>query len=237
MRRKLALILPLLMLVSAASEALQVIEVGDGETALGKVSTREMTRIAIAGGGRIADLWGASNLFDASRDEERGQVFVRLANPAQREPLNLFVTDNAGRTYTLILTPADIPAETVMLKPRGQNRPDAAQWERSQPYPQTLKRLLVQMARDSIPEGYEVVERGVLVPLWQEALFRLDREYRGDAFAAEVYTLTNRSGMEMVMEEREFFRPGVVAVAIEKSVLAPAAVTRVYVIHKEARRD
>jgi conjugal transfer pilus assembly protein TraK len=149
----------------------------------------------------------------------------------------LFRSDNAGRTYTLILTPADIPAETVMLKPRGQNRPDAAQWERSQPYPQTLKRLLVQMARDSIPEGYEVVERGVLVPLWQEALFRLDREYRGDAFTAEVYTLTNRSGMEMVMEEREFFRPGVVAVAIEKSVLAPAAVTRVYVIHKEARRD
>lgn len=237
MRKKLRQMLPLLMLASTTSQALQVIEVSDGETALGKVSTHEMTRIAIADGGRIADLWGASNLFEASRDEERGQVFVRLSNPAQREPLNLFVTDNGGRTYTLILTPVDIPAETVMLKPRGQNRQGAAQWERSQPYTQTLKRLLVQMARDSIPDGYEVVERGVMVPLWQEAIFRFDREYRGDAFSAEVYTLTNRSGVEMVMEEREFYRPGVVAVAIEKSVLPPAAATRVYVIHQEARRD
>lgn len=231
------LILPLLLLASTTVNALQVLELGDGETAIGKLSSREMTRITVAAGGRIVDLWGASNLFEASKDDERGQIYLRLVNPAQRDPLNLFVSDDSGRTYTLILTPADIPAETVMIKPRGQGRQGALQWERTQPYIVTLKRLLLQMARDAIPDGYEVVERGVTVPLWTESLFRLDREYRGGQLAGEVYTLTNTSGREMVMEEREFYRPGVTAVAIEKTVLAPAATTRVYVIREEVRRD
>ena len=197
-----------------------------------------MTRITVSGGGRIVDLWGASNAFEASKDDEHGQLYLRLVNPAQRDPLNLFVTDNNGRTYTLILTPADIPAETVMIKPRDQNRQSAVQWERSLPYPQTLKRLLVKMANDSIPDGYEVVERGVAIPLWRETSFRLDREYHGGTLEGEVYTLTNTSGADLVMEEREFFRPGVVGVAIEKTELAPSASTRVYVINnEEARRD
>lgn len=231
--RKTKLACALLLLLSTTAEALQVIELGDGETALGKVSTREMTRLAVAEG-RIVDLWGASNLFEASKDESRGQVFVRLTNPAQRDPLNLFVTDDDGRTYTLILSPADIPADTVMIKPRGQNRRAAMQWERAQPYTVTLKRLVVQMARDTIPDGYEVVERGVIVPLWKETALRLDREYRGGTFSGEIYTLTNISTAELVMEEQEFYRTGVLAVAIERTVLAPGASSRIYVISGES---
>lgn len=226
-------LLLLLLLSTSAVEALQIIEVADGETALGKVSAMEMTRIAIYDG-RIVDLWGPPNsLLEISKDDSRGQAFVRLTNPAQRKPVNLFVADEEGRIYTLILTPDDVPADSVMIKPRGQRQRQAAKWERTQPYTTTLKRLVVHMARDMLPDGYAVEERGSFVPLWNEVTLRLDRQYSGGMYAGEVYTLTNISSDELVMQEQEFYRPGVVAVAIERTVLTPNDSTRVYVVSRQ----
>ncbi len=101
----------------------------------------------------------------------------------------------------------------------------------------TLKRLVLHMAREDIPEGYAVSERGVVVPLWKETTLRLDREYRGGTLSGAIYTLTNVSDAELVMEEQEFYRPGVLAVAIERTVLAPGTSSRIYVISEEGSHD
>lgn len=208
-----------------------MLELSDGGTAIGKISVRDTNRIAVAGG-RIAEVWGSADTFTADKDEQVGQVFLRVPSPAQREAISLFVTDDQGKTYTLILTPADIPAETVMIRRRGDDRRSASAWERSDTYVGALRRIIKSMTKDEIPDGYQVSERDAVVPLWDEARLRLDREYLGGVFTGETYTLTNMTAVDLATEEREFYRPGVAAVAIERHLLAPGQSTRVYVVRR-----
>lgn len=225
-----------LLLPAAESHALQMIEATDGATVAGKLSAREVTRIAVAGG-RVAQLFGSDARLLVEKDETQGQIFVRLAPPASSAPVNIFVVDDAGRTYTLVLVPADIPADTVMIKPSGAARQAPLRPRQVQVYQKAIKSLIRQMANDGVPDDYEVRERNTIVPLWKEARFVLEREYVGEQLRGEAYTLVNASAAEMVMTPQEFYRPGLLAAAPLRTVLAPGQSTRVFLIHERGRAD
>lgn len=231
---KSSILLLLLMALSGEAAALQVLTMIDGATAVGKISARDANRIAVANG-RITEVWGPDNVYNIDKDEASGQIYLRLLSPSQREAVSLFVSDESRNTYTLILTPEDVPAETVMIRRRGDDKRAANAWEKSSgTHNGVLRRLMVTMIKDEVPDGYEVSERGQNVPLWKEASLRLDREYRGAAYVGEVYTLTNTSATEMVTEETEFYRSGVKAVAIEHHRLSPGVSTRLLVIREHS---
>lgn len=223
-----------LLLSAAESRALQVIEATDGATVAGKLSAREVTRIAVAGG-RVAQLFGSDTRLLVEKDEAQGQIFVRLASPAASAPVNIFVVDDAGRTYTLVLVPADIPADTVMIKPSGAAHQAPRSQRRAHAYQKAIKSLVRQMENDGVPNGYEVRERDTIVPLWKEARFMLEREYIGEQLHGETYTLMNASATELVMTPQEFYRPGLLAAAPLHTVLAPGQSTRVFLIHERGR--
>lgn len=234
--RKSLFLAAALLLPAAESHALQVIEAADGVTVAGKLSAREVTRIAVAGG-RVAQLFGSDERLQIEKDEAQGQLFVRLAPPASAAPVNVFVVDDAGRTYTLVLVPTDIPADTVLIKPAGAARPAPRSQKSAQAYQKAIKSLIRQMANDGVPDGYEVRERNTAVPLWKEVRFVLEREYAGERLRGEAYTLVNASGSELVMTPQEFYRPGLLAAAPERTVLAPGQSTRVFLVHERGSRN
>lgn len=235
------LTLTLLTLMACHAEqaiALQVLPVTDGKTVLGKIALKEVTRIGIVDG-RIRQVVGPDDgRVRIEADEENGQVFVRpqLDIPAPRAgkvpPVNLFVIDERGHTYTLVLTYEDMPSDSIMLKSYETTRQTAKAWERAEPYQVAIKRLVRNMAVEDVPDGYEIKERGQVVPLWREVRLVLEREYHGGMLMGEVYTLTNVSGREMRFDERELYRSGVLAIAVEYHVLAPGQVTKVFVVRE-----
>lgn len=225
-----------LLLLAAGLEAgaVQIVEAVDGQSIAVKLSGRDWNRLGMADGNRIEVVRGPEERFQSQEDAARGQVYVRpLGGPSS---FSLFVTDADGATYTLLVAPTDMPAETVLIRPQNSTlAPPEAHAGASVPHVARIKALMRSLATDAVPEGYGADLARREVPLWREARLVRTASYQGD-LAGEVYELTNVSGEEMRLDERELgaLAGNILAVAIARHALPPGGTTRVYLV-REAR--
>jgi len=223
-----------LLSLSLEAHALQLVEVSDGQTITVKVSAKELTRIAMADGQRIARIWGLEDRMQVEPDRDGGQVFLRPMNGLSSQAFSFFVRDEQGETFTLLAVPVDMPADTVLLRSKNQNTAaHAIASPQEIPYIETIKILVRALAQGGVPEGFQSAAVSREVPLWKEAKVVQIARYTG-AFSAEIYQFTNVSGNEMRLDEREFaaLATDIKAVAIAEHVLAPAQTTRIYLIRE-----
>jgi len=229
------LLTAILLNLSLEAHALQLVEVVDGQTVTIKVSIRDLTRIAMADGGRITRVWGLEDHMQVEPDREGGQVFLRPVPGMTARAFSFFIRDDQGATHTLLAVPVDMPSDTVLLRPK--NRAAAARASghdaHSIPYIERIKRLVRDMARGAVPDGYLPAAEGREIPLWAEARVVLVTRFDGD-FTGEVYRLTNVSDEEMRLDEREFaaLAADIKAVAIVEHTLAPQQSTRIYLVRE-----
>ena len=226
-----------LILVSNLAVAAQLLEVRDGTTAAARVSATERTRLTIRDG-RVHKVWGAEDKATYQADADAGELYITLEPQWRNRAFTIFVKDETGAVYTLALTPADVPGETITLvRPASLQppmRPQAIEWETSQPYERTLADFLRHIASGKTPPGYARAATGREVNVWREAKVLFVERYVGGRLAGEVYELTNVDGSNMRLDEREFYRPGVLAVSVERHELAPGESTRLYLIVRDA---
>ncbi len=218
--------------ITSPAAAIQIIDVVDGQSVAIRISAREMTRIAMADGGRIAHFWGLDDRAVVEPDKEEGQIFLRLKAGAPKKAFSFFIKDNRGETYTILAAPVDIPADTVMLRPKSRgSKTEYVGRNEAAPYKTKLKRLMRDMLRGAVPEGYQPELLSSRVPLWKETKFTLITRYRG-TYLGEVYRLSNVSKQVVRVEEREFgaLADDIRAVSIEQHELKPGETTLVYLI-------
>lgn len=232
-RLKKLLALPVLLWATHSAVAGQLLEVRDGAVVTARISGNEPNRLVIRDG-RIHRVWGAEGRVVLKPDNDSGQVYLRPADGWTTRPFSLFVKDEEGGVYTLVLTPTDMPSETVtLIRPQRTklvDRRKAVAWETEHPYERTLLELVRHMARGELPEGYTKTEVEREIRLWQEARLVLVSRYTGGRLAGEVYELVNVDDEKMRLEEREFYRNGVLAVSVERHELAPGERTRIYLV-------
>lgn len=188
-------------------------------------------------------------------DRDKGEIYVRPVHPTATKPINLFIS-SAQATYTLLLRPADLPADTILIRDRSLRSPTIqGRGGPEGPAPshlRSMKALLVAMAGEWVPQDIRVEEVHRPVQLWAEARMLLLRRFEGRDLVGEHYLLHNISAHPMVLAEQEFDRPDdligtarrsdrggpgsargrVVAVSIEQHNLLPGASTAVYVIRR-----
>ena len=220
-----------LLALSTGASALQEIEVADGRTVTAKVSARELTRVGMADGRRIVRVWGLEERMTVEPDKEGGQVFIRPTQVPTPRPFSFFVRDDAGATYTVVAVPVDMPADAIVLKAQSMSE---SQPGTAHPFVAELKSLIRAMALEREPDGYTLTVVNRAVPLWNEARLVLLRRYEGDRIG-EVYRLTNTSGAEMRIDERELgvLAEDIEAVALERHVLQPGESTAVYLVREQ----
>lgn len=219
----------ILLLASLDAGAAQVLQGRPDDTLAASLSRSEPTLIRIEGH-RIRRVFGAEGDFDVKADKDAGTAFVK---PTTDKPaFSAYVADDAGRTWKLLLSLSDGPADSIVIKGRGGEsagkRPgkDSAR-------SQAIKRVVLALDADGETDMESRVANE-LVPLWKEALFVLVKIVQGP-LKGEKYQLSNASDKPMVIDERELYRRGVVAVSVEKSELKPAETTAVYVISEPAQ--
>lgn len=221
-----------LVCFAASAFAQQTLKMRDGETVGAKISMREVSRIAIDQA-RVRSIVGARGGFDVQVDKDIGQIFIRPVSGAKlTTPINLFLTDDAGRTFGLVLTPEDIPAESVLISasPTGKQ---SHQPLRDAPYLEVIKDLIRSLAlNDENAFGFEVVDHQREIPIWEEVRMTLERTWVGDGIIGERYTLVNVTDGEVRLAEQEFLRRGVLAVGIDNTLLSPKQSTGVYVVRE-----
>lgn len=171
-------------------------------------------------------------------DLDKGEIYVRPAatgHVGQVRPISLFVSSPRA-TYTLLLRPAQMPADSLVLRDRrSESSEPAAKATRPQAtsHVRGLKSMLVSMAQGRPADGVRAQQLDVVQALWREAEFRLIRRQEGRTLQGETYRLRNTSAAPMVLAEQEFDQDGVLAVAIEQHNLPPGATTLVHVIRQQ----
>lgn len=244
---------------SGAALAAQALDVRDGDTALARISLRDQTRIRVDRG-RITDVLGdihdpASNptgRLALLRDEADGEVYVKpmpssawpsgvepASSPgAAAAPVKLDVKTDRG-TFALLLQPADVVGDTLVLRPIGAVGAVRARSEgeprKASAHARSVKALALALANpdlDGAPRATQVAGGGREVALWREARFVLRETQHASGLVGESYELTNISGQRMVIDERELYREGVVAVAVKRLTLAPGETTPVWLIRQ-----
>jgi len=156
------ILLPLLL--ADPARALQIVDAQDGQTVLGKISRKEVTRIAFEHA-RVRKVTGNAGEFILEKDDEKGQIFLRPSDPQSTKPINLFLTSEHG-TVALLLQPVDTPSDSIVIRePRGKDA-TPSKLEASGRHVRTVKNLLLALADDALPEDMEVQEPGRELVLW-----------------------------------------------------------------------
>ncbi len=233
LHRELACLL-LALSVGSPALALQIVDAQDGETALAKISRKEVTRIAIERG-RIRKVTGNAGEFVLEKDDEKGQIFLRPASPESTKPINLFVSTERS-TIGLLLQPVDTPSETIVIREARAARDQPARFERAARHVRTLKNLLLVMAEDALPEDMQVREPGRELMLWPGTRLVLQRQWLDADVVGEKFQLLNTSESALELSERDLFQRGVMAVSVEQRTLVPGATTTLFVV-RERRVD
>jgi conjugal transfer pilus assembly protein TraK len=216
----------LLLLTSLDVAATQVLYGKSDDTLAASVSRVEPTLIRVDGH-RIRHVFGAEGDFMVRPDKEAGTAYLK---PMTDKPgFSAFVSDETGRTWKLLLSVVDGPSDNIVIKAKREAIGNAV--GRDLVRNQAIKRMI--LALDADEEG-DVDARTVneVVPLWQEALFVLVKVVEGP-LKGEKYRLTNTSLKRMVIDERELYRRGVVAISIEQPELGPGESTSILVIAED----
>lgn len=207
------LLLACCILHATTAFALQVKVMHDNQTALFKVSVKELNRIVIEDD-RIQSARGLDGNYQLTKDETQGAIFIK---PNQSRPFNLFLTTEAGHNYTLLLTPIDIPSEVIQLKPLSPVKAKAEAWEKNTPYSDAIIQLMKSMVNDeSQPDGYAVihVKAGKPQKLHSGISMQLKTLYQGNALQGEIWRISNVHCRSMQLKKNEFYRPQVRAMAL-----------------------
>jgi conjugal transfer pilus assembly protein TraK len=224
----------LLLLVDPA-HALQIVDAQDGQTVLGKISRKEVTRITFERG-RVRKITGSAGEFILEKDDERGQIFVRPTDPQSTKPINLFLTSERG-TVALLLQPVDTPSDSIVIREPREASVAPTRVEASGRHVRTIKNLLLALADDALPEDMEVREPARDVALWPGARLTLQRVLLGTGVVGEKYLLTNLGSTSMEVEENALFKSGVMAVSVEQAHLSPGQASNLFVIRERKNDD
>lgn len=217
-----------LLLASLAppSLAAQFLE-GHPDDGLAATVSRTEPNLIRVDGRRIRRIQGVEGEFAVSADRETGTAYLKPTT--DQAQLSVFVADDAGRHWKLLLKVADVPAETLVLRERGRPGEAGRALVADEPRHAAIRRVLLALARDTKPEDMSASERLEIVPLWNESRFVLVRTLEG-VLRGEKYQLTNVSPTRMVLDEREFYRQGVLAVMVDSLELEPGEATQVMVV-------
>jgi conjugal transfer pilus assembly protein TraK len=194
------------------------------DTLSARVSRAEPTLIRIDGH-RVRRIFGAEGEFAVTADKEAGTAYIKPST--DKSTLSLFVSDESGRTWKLLLSVIDGPSDSITIKSRSISGAVTAQG-RDVPRNQLIKRVLLSLQSEGDGE-FDFRVSNEIVPLWSEALSVLTKVIDGP-LKGEKYQLTNTSANLMVLDERELYRRHVVAVSIAKPQLSPGESTDVFVL-------
>lgn len=217
----------LLFLGSAsAANAGQYLEGSPDDGLTATISRNEPSLIRIEGR-KIRRIQGVEGEFQVNPDKETGVAYLK---PVTDKPMiSLFVADDAGRHWKLNLKIEDVPAETVVIRDRSRLRQEARINGADEPRNTAIRRVLLALSRNAEPEDMVARDRLDIIPLWNEARFVLVRTLEGPLLG-EKYQLTNLLKSGMVIDERELYRRGVLAVMIETPELEPGEATEVFMV-------
>lgn len=221
------------------AQGFEPIDVGPGLSPEIKISRKDFSRIAVFEG-RISTIKFKKGELDINPDQSTGSAFIM---PNVQEPISAFVITQSGQAHHVNFVPSEMTARTILLREpqldktkakSGANdpKPVSARVERASSFDVAIKRMVGAMARNEKLSDLTHQEVNQEFQLWQGSRFWLLSKYEGSTLTGEHYRIQNTSVIPMRIDEREFYKPGVLAVSVEIQQLASQEATDIYIVRE-----
>lgn len=190
------------------------------ESTTATVSRNEPNLLKVDGR-KIKRVYGTEGMFTVTPEQDTGVAWLKPLT--DKALMSIFITDDTGQHYKLLLKVEDIPAETIIIRD-SKGHTQQSRGIKNEPRNEEILSTIM-----ALHDG-EGDPKNELIPLWKGIKFELVRTLDLRGLRGEAYRLTNTSDKQVVMDEREFYRDGVQAVSIEKIVLETGDSTAVFVL-------
>lgn len=237
--KKLSLIMLATMLANVANAEYRVVG-SESQIAEVPISRYEQNLIEIQDRKITSVIPSVNGSLAYQKDNENGVLYFTLANPNFLGTISVFVNDDEGERYKLILIPTEQAAQEIVIVPptKVDDRKTVIQaselQEASGSYIYEIKNMMFSLARAgngvNVDDEMSKMVINEKIPLWKEADFQITNRYDNGVLVGEEYYITNVTKRTLVLREQEFYRNNVLAVSIGKSNLEPNETTTVYVV-------
>lgn len=228
------MMLPLAVLtLSAETYAKSEVINADRFTAEVAISRLEQNLIEIQGRRISSVIPSIAGALAYHKDDENGVLYFTLANDQHMGTISMFVNDDQGGRYRLILVPSNQSAQEIILVP-----PSAATKEKTKPSNEAhiamIKQLMTDMANHAngteISDDIQFTQVNENIPLWHEAQLILLYKFDTEELTGESYQITNQTKVVLQLREQEFYRNNVYGVSVSKLTLEPNESGFVYIV-------
>ncbi len=240
--RSLILAVSLFFAAFSFAQGFEPIDVGPGLSPEIKISRKDFSRIAVFEG-RISTIKFKKGELDINPDQGTGSAFIM---PNVQGPISAFVITQSGQAHHVNFVPSEMTARTILLREpqldksksksstANEPKPVSTRVERASSFDVAIKRMIGAMARNEKLSDLTHQEVNQEFQLWQGSRFWLLSKYEGSTLTGEHYRIQNTSVIPMRIDEREFYKPGVLAVSIEIQQLASQEATDIYIVREAA---
>ena len=231
MRKVICLCLITAALIEQTAGA-QVLRMAPEESMPVRVSGHDLTRIAISGG-RIAKVWGQAARVEVKADSEEGQVFIQPTSSAEEE-FALYLRDDIGDTYTLLITPDQGAAETIFIQ-RQMEAEKKIPLPPDTPYVRRIKYWMRLLSVGSRPAEASVDDSRHSRDWRSDVIMSRVLQATADGWHGERYVLRNNSASALSLTEEDFadFEDRVLAVQIEHHSVPAGGRTTVSLLRRQ----
>jgi len=237
--KNLSKILFCLCLTSAAhvALALQVVDGEKDETFVAKVSVRDVTRIALEHG-RIRSFVANDGEMQIEKNSDTGQLYLRPVNISNKAS-SLFISDEQGRTYTLLLVPTEMPADAVIIRDRTIYTKKILQENGfGNSIESKIKSMILALIKKEPISTYEANSKKLKSILLPDSLsVRLLNDYVFEDISGYHFQLKNIGKNAIYVKEEDFYETGVLAVVLESKTLSINSVTSLYLLKEKQANE
>ena len=204
-----------------------------------KISRKGVTRIGMVKD-RISSIYGEEERYILEQEPQLGQVFLK---PKDKDPFQITIVSENGRSIDLKLTPANIENKSIMIKVAGVAEGIASNSEEnsnefklinSKTHTlkvlsiQKIKKLMRALFQRRVPKGFE--EGALKVNIPGTLLSKKITTYVRRNIYAQSLDLQNKIDRPVELKEIDFSRAGARSIAISQSILHPNETARIYIV-------
>jgi len=224
-------VLMVLVIFPAVSFALQKITLQEGVATPITIANHALNHFSVENDRIVSVKGGVTGIFEHDFDEKLGHVYLKPILEEYLEPIHIFINTEKEKTLSLLLNPTNIQAESLHLAVEGTNyrKPDA--WEKTNDYESVITKMIKAMHNKTPLEGFAIYPakpQNSKPKVKTKLQKRLLAVYQGENLIGETWLVENRTGKIIILSERDFYDPGVRAVAILYKSLSNKGLTSVY---------
>lgn len=135
-----------------------------------------------------------------------------------------------GQTFSIVMVPKDIPAQTIILKSQYNDLKKATEFERANTYEKTILELVKKGYLEEAPEGYDVKAVGEAIGSFKEIDMIHSKEYLGSRYIVDEFLIQAKKPIELSESMFVPYLKNPLAISIVKLMLNHKESTRMIVV-------